>query len=338
MENWTAENYLAHHGILGMKWGHQNGPPYPLGSGDHSASERKAGWRKSLDGGSGESLSRRQRKRLKKQLYKNAKRRIDQEVDEYGRNKEEPKEDDDDRPRSKEQKAADLERAEKEGVFRKDFLDSIKDTRLFRDHSNENRIKDITKEYEKFLDDPGAYKKRKSEIDDYGRPIKKPLKKDKKISDLDTTTTGQPTSDRIRPKDAREMSIDDMAAYNRQRAIEDQYRKLTRKKDGLENAQDMVRSLAQFNNQIKNSVDSSINRNHKVNRMRLENMTDQDLQNAINRERLEIQYSELFNNQVDKVEQGKMKVRNFMESAGSVLAASATALGIALTIKQLVKK
>ena len=39
---------LEHHGILGMKWGHQNGPPYPLDAGDHSASERKAGWRKSL--------------------------------------------------------------------------------------------------------------------------------------------------------------------------------------------------------------------------------------------------------------------------------------------------
>lgn len=41
-------NELAHHGILGQKWGKRNGPPYPLDAQDHSAAEKKAGWRKSL--------------------------------------------------------------------------------------------------------------------------------------------------------------------------------------------------------------------------------------------------------------------------------------------------
>lgn len=42
-------NELYHHGIRGQKWGVRNGPPYPLGASDHSASERKAGWRVSLN-------------------------------------------------------------------------------------------------------------------------------------------------------------------------------------------------------------------------------------------------------------------------------------------------
>lgn len=50
MRNDFESNYLAHHGILGMKWGHKNGPPYPLDASDHSSSEKKAGYKKSILG------------------------------------------------------------------------------------------------------------------------------------------------------------------------------------------------------------------------------------------------------------------------------------------------
>lgn len=32
---------IYHHGILGQKWGHRNGPPYPLGGGDYSRTEKE---------------------------------------------------------------------------------------------------------------------------------------------------------------------------------------------------------------------------------------------------------------------------------------------------------
>ena len=35
------DTYLAHHGILGQKWGKRNGPPYPLSSNQMSSSETK---------------------------------------------------------------------------------------------------------------------------------------------------------------------------------------------------------------------------------------------------------------------------------------------------------
>lgn len=41
---------LYHHGVLGQKWGVKNGPPYPLKPSAHSASEKKAGWTKSVSG------------------------------------------------------------------------------------------------------------------------------------------------------------------------------------------------------------------------------------------------------------------------------------------------
>lgn len=56
MRNDFESNYLAHHGILGQKWGVKNGPPYPLGASDHNASERKAGYKKSIGGGQNKEL------------------------------------------------------------------------------------------------------------------------------------------------------------------------------------------------------------------------------------------------------------------------------------------
>ena len=44
------ELMLYHHGRPGQQWGRRNGPPYPLGSGQLSAREKRAGWRKTIAG------------------------------------------------------------------------------------------------------------------------------------------------------------------------------------------------------------------------------------------------------------------------------------------------
>jgi hypothetical protein len=59
MEAWREELY--HNGILGQKWGVRNGPPYPLDAGDHSASEKKAGYKKSINSNKGKKRKKRKK-------------------------------------------------------------------------------------------------------------------------------------------------------------------------------------------------------------------------------------------------------------------------------------
>lgn len=68
--NTSYSSELYHHGILGQKWGQRNGPPYPLGSGDHSSREVKAGWKKSLANNGQLKEKRKKVKQLKKEETK----------------------------------------------------------------------------------------------------------------------------------------------------------------------------------------------------------------------------------------------------------------------------
>ena len=72
MRNDFESNYLMHHGILGQKYGVRNGPPYPLDAKDHSASEKKAGYKKSIGGGRNEELYDKNQTKKKKNKYQNA--------------------------------------------------------------------------------------------------------------------------------------------------------------------------------------------------------------------------------------------------------------------------
>jgi imidazolonepropionase-like amidohydrolase len=71
-------------------------------------------------------------------------------------------------------------------------------------------------------------------------------------------------------------------------------------------------------------------------RMDLRNMTDQELRDRINRENLERQYNQYFNQQPPaKISKGRQIVQTALAVGGTIMATASTALGIALAIKQL---
>lgn len=107
-------------------------------------------------------------------------------------------------------------------------------------------------------------------------------------------------------------------------------------KEELTNAKKIVDSTKQMNESIRLANQNSLNRaakRNKENRMDLSSMTDQELRQQINRELLERQYNDVFNQK--KVSRGREFATNMLETTGSVLAVTSSALGIALAIKEL---
>ena len=99
---------------------------------------------------------------------------------------------------------------------------------------------------------------------------------------------------------------------------------IDRTRRATNSASDTVRELQKVNN--------ATSRKSKT-RMDLSKMSDQELRNRIQRERLEREYNDMFAPQ--KVSKGRQYVTNTLEAAGTVLAIGSSALGIALAIKEL---
>ena len=103
-------------------------------------------------------------------------------------------------------------------------------------------------------------------------------------------------------------------------------------KEDTERAKRLIDSSKNITNDVKRSIDTS-NRNRKVPKMDLSNMTDQQMREQINRAILEQQYNNMFNPKRES--KGREYVSRILDSAGNVLAITSSALGIALAIKEL---
>ena len=107
-------------------------------------------------------------------------------------------------------------------------------------------------------------------------------------------------------------------------------------KEDTERTKRLVDSTRQMNQNLKNANQNSINqanRRNKKDRMDLSSMTDQELRQQINRELLERQYNDVFNEK--KVSRGREFTTSLLNTTESVLAITGSALSIALAIKEL---
>lgn len=103
-------------------------------------------------------------------------------------------------------------------------------------------------------------------------------------------------------------------------------------KEDMERSKRLADASSNLTSQLKNAS-NTYSRNRPKQTMDLSKMTDAEMRSQINRKLLERQYNDLFAK--DNVSKGRENVNRVLEYAGSALAVTSSALGIALAIKEL---
>ena len=103
-------------------------------------------------------------------------------------------------------------------------------------------------------------------------------------------------------------------------------------KEDTERTKRLVDASRNLSGDLKRTVDTS-NRNRKIPKMDLSQMTDKEMRDQINRAILERQYNDMFNPKVES--KGREFASCTLETTGNVLAVTSSALAIALAIKEL---
>lgn len=106
-------------------------------------------------------------------------------------------------------------------------------------------------------------------------------------------------------------------------------------REDLERSKKIVDTSSSMVRQLK-SMESETRPKSKRKSMDLSNMSDKEMRDRINRELLEQQYQKLFSEvEEPKISKGRECVMNVLSVAGDVLVVTGSALGIALSIKEL---
>lgn len=103
-------------------------------------------------------------------------------------------------------------------------------------------------------------------------------------------------------------------------------------KEDMERSKRLTDASSHMTNELKRVNDNKI-KNAPKNKMDLSQMSDKELRDQINRAFLEKQYNDMFAPQ--KTSKGREYASQVLETAGSALTITSSALGVALAIKEL---
>lgn len=157
---WLSQDYLAHHGVKGQKWGERNGPPYPLDS-------SKSDGHKLLKGDGSPQVKKKIRT-SDKTAHKRAERKARTVKEESP------------------EKAAKMQSAKNEDKWELDFLEYIQNEEWADSTSPKFNKKRMLKEYSEYLDDRYKYSQKRlsdeTKIAGMQREAKAMLPKDASLS------------------------------------------------------------------------------------------------------------------------------------------------------------
>lgn len=106
--------------------------------------------------------------------------------------------------------------------------------------------------------------------------------------------------------------------------------------EDMQRTKKLADASSQMTRELQNVNSRAAKRDLQKNKMDLSEMSDKEMRDQINRAILERQYNEMFNPVNEK--KGREHATQILETAGSVLAVTSSALGIALAIKELTGK
>lgn len=106
------------------------------------------------------------------------------------------------------------------------------------------------------------------------------------------------------------------------------------RRESLENTKKALEASSNVVNKAK-EVNKKVNPEPVKERLDLSKMSNKDLQDAITRENLELQYNRLFNDKKPQVSRGEKFTNDVLDYAGDALAIGSSALAIAVSIQKL---